>query len=464
MKNLGAIAFTTVALVLVAVSCGSGSGLRPTSSAAAVEPGQVGTAVPIHTETWAYDDSSLPRRCNGGYGASSSLVRRWLTYAETNCGPRSRKALRDCHTSTARYCTVFIYLDANLIWSGSPIFTDHAPTRESWWLHQPHHTDPNHRLVVSSSDGIRYFLDQARRSVQRWVQRYLRAHFNPWDGVMMDDTAASTRAQFFDSGYSSSQEIRTNSGIVSEHRHMAGVLSHSNGTPFLQVDNGININPWVATTFPLLGDPASVVGLMAENEPWDYGLQPYYSTLLDYMAYVDTRPNDFIILLSYDSNGPPAARRVQEATVLLGYSPGHVVDWADLEQDNLDLAVWPEEGIYPTQPLETMGAPDYSSCLADRGVCSRGGHNDLQVAPGVYRREFGACYDQGVPFGHCAAIINTTSSPVTVSSTWLTQLYTREITMHGGDVQSGGSINTAGALFIPSVTEAPADDALLLAQ
>ncbi len=459
MRNWSAIAFTTVGLALAAVSCGSGSALSGSAATAGPTPG-----IPLHTETWAYDDSFGRGWCNGGYGASSSLVRRWLTYAETNCGPRSRKALKDCHASRVRYCTVLAYFDANLVWSRGPIFTAHAPTQESWWLHQPHHSDSYHRLFVSRPDGVHYLLDQARPSVEWWIRWYLRNHFNSWEGVMMDDTAASTKAQFWGSGFSSSQEIRTNSGVLSEHREMAGRLTHSNGTPFLQVDNGININPDVKPTFPLLGQPGSVVGLMAENEPWDHGLQPGYPTLLDYMAYIDSRPNDFIVLLSYDDDGPLVARRLQEATVLLGYSPGHLVDWADLEQNNLDLTVWPEEGIYPTQPVETMRVPE-SNCLAGDGItCSYGGHNDIQVAPGIYRREFAACYDQGVPFGHCAVIVNTTSSPVTMQSTWLKQTYSHEITMHGGDVQSGGSINTSGAPLLLPLAQVPAEDALLLAQ
>jgi hypothetical protein len=151
--------------------------------------------------------------------------------------------------------------------------------------------------------------------------------------------------------------------------------------------------------------------------------------------------------------------------VLLGYRPGHVVDWADLEQDSLDLAVWPEEGIYPTQPLESMAAPRGNGCLTGSGaVCSAGGHNDVQVAPGVYRREFRTCYDHGAAFGGCAVIVNDTSRAVAVSPSWLHQLYLHQITLNGGDVQSGGTINTTGAVFIPGVTPLAAHDALLLAR
>jgi len=282
--------------------------------------------------------------------------------------------------------------------------------------------------------------------------------------VLMDDTEPSASSQFWGTGYSTSQELGTDAAILAEHRAIARVLTHSDGTPFLQVDNRLSNNPNVPTLFPLLDNPQSVAGLMAESEAWDYGMQPNYATLLDDMAYIDARPQDFIVLLSYDEGGRLAARRVQEATVLLGYSPGHIVDWADLEQDNLDLAVWPEEGVYPTRPIESMAPPQGSGCLTGTGaVCSGGGHNDLEVAPGIYRREFRACYDRGTPFGGCAVIVNDTSRSIAVPPSWLHQVYLHQITLNGGDVQSGGTFDPTGAIFIPGATSIAPHDALLLA-
>jgi hypothetical protein len=102
--------------------------------------------------------------------------------------------------------------------------------------------------------------------------------------------------------------------------------------------------------------------------------------------------------------------------------------------------------------------------MAGTGViCSSGGHSDIEVATGVYRREFKDCYNQGTSFGNCAAIVNDTGSSVTVQNSWLTQTYHHEITMNGGDVQSGGTINLTGASFDSGSTVVPADDAVLLA-
>jgi hypothetical protein len=248
---------------------------------------------------------------------------------------------------------------------------------------------------------------------------------------------------------------------------MAGSLSHADGSPFLQIDNGISDNPYLTTPFSLLGNPSTVTGLISEGAPENDGVMPAssweYTTLLDEMAYIDHTTRDFMVLLPYDTSGSLQARRVQAGTVLLGYSPGHIVSWSDLETNSSDLSIWPEEGIVPTGPIQSMGEPGGAGCFAGTGVvCSTGGHSDLQVAPGVYRREFGACYDRGRAFGVCSTIVNTTGSPVTIKSTWLTHVYRSEVTMKGGDVQSGGTINLAGASFTPGRTTVPAHDAVLL--
>jgi hypothetical protein len=431
----------------------------PASAHAASAPSFIPASghVPTHIETWSYDDD-----CNGGVGATPTLVRAWLTYAESNCGAGDTHALTDCHENGTTYCTAIQYMDANMIYnSGSvPIAAD---AQENWWVHQPGQTDSAHRLTFDGSYGAGQLLDQANPAVQSWFHKYAQSNYDSFDGLMMDDTGASQSEQFYGSNQSSSQELPSNSSVLSEHRQMAAALTHSNGSSFMQVDNGLNVNPWTKPAFGLLNS-GGVVGLMAEGDPIDNGtITSYYSTLLDDMSYIDHTQSDFLVLLSYDPSGSQQARRIQAATVLLGYSPGHIVSWSDLEQNNDDLQVWPEEGIYPTNPVQSMGTPAGSGCLAGNGqVCSTGGHNDLQVAPGVYRREFGDCYDKGTSFGNCAVIVNDTSSPVTIQHSWLTLNYTHQITLNGGDVQSGGTVDPAGATYTPGTTTVPADDAALL--
>lgn len=443
--------------------------------------GQTGTLwaipeAPTHTETWALDDSATAGWCNGGYGASPELVHEWVTFAESNCGPDNTKALSDCHQGRASYCTVIQYFDANTIWSANPVFT--APASENWWLHQRGYTDRAHRLTDSSAAGTEYWLDQSNGAARRWVAGYIRSNYHAWDGLEMDSNSTTMKQEFYRANkpaqdqYRTSQELRTNGAVATEHRSLASMLRHPGGAPFTQVDNGISPNPYQQNTLSLLNHPSAVVGLISEGYPWNYGFSAFYPGLLDVMAAVDARPGDFVVLLSYAKGGPANVRLLQEATVLLGYKPGHVVSWEDLEQDNLHLAVWPEEGIYPTNPVESMSAPRGRGCLTGAGVyCSRGGHNDLLVASGpgptgagVYRREFRDCYYEGTWFGRCAAIVNDTTRAVAIRASWLRLAYRHAIVLRGGDVQSGGRLELAGAPFVPGRTTVSAQDAILLSQ
>ncbi|MFZ0040687.1 MAG: hypothetical protein WAK93_05225 [Solirubrobacteraceae bacterium] len=424
------------------------------------------TSVPAHIQTWAYDDCS-----NGGTNASSALVRGWVSYAEANCGADGgTKAVSDCHSGGTTYCQVIQYLDTNWIFPGSsPTWKPfNQDASESWYQHTPgSHTNRIH----NGGYGGGYLINQSNPAVRDFFKNYARSNFNSDDGLMMDDQSASTGAQLYYAtcGCKQTDEVGSDSALVSAHDAMSGAMTHSDGQPFVQIDNALAPNPYQPQGLSLLSRADDVHGLISEGEPESDGtLDPYYSTLLDQIAYVATKTNSFVVPLSYSNSGASyqqQSRRVQEATMLLGYSEGHLVDWADLEQNSDRLAVWPEEGIYPTDPVQTMAAPGGAGCLAGNGnVCSTGGHNDVQVAPGVYRREFGACYDHGTAFGACATIVNTTGHAVTVKSSWLKQSYGHQITFNGGDVQSGGTLNLAGTKFSAGSTSVASHDAVLLAR
>jgi hypothetical protein len=414
-------------------------------------------SVPSHIPTWAYDG------CGGqGDSASPALVRQWVTFAESNCGTDGTKALSDCHSGGVTYCTAVQYVDANWIYQqGSlPVAAD---AQENWWLHEPGYTDSSHRISDSAYGGGNV-LNQLNPAVDAWFHSYVQTNYNGYDALMMDDSSGSLSNLTWGSGSSTSQEIGSDSQLQAAHDQMAAAMTHTSGQPFLQIDNALSVNDNLSNPFPMLNNSTGVEGVVSEGAPMENGTMiGYYSTMLDEMAKINQTDNDFAVWLSYDNSGSLQARQVQAASLLLGYSPGHTVAWSDLETNSNDLAIWPEEGIVPTDPVQTMSAPGGTSCLAGKGVlCSSGGHNTLQVASGVYRREFAECYNQSVAFGPCAALVNSTGSPVTVQSSWLTQSYSHQITMDGGDVQSGGTVDLSGTSFTPGSTSIPADDAILL--
>jgi hypothetical protein len=422
---------------------------------------QAAGSAPSHVSTWAYDDG-----CNGGTGATPALVQQWVTYAEANCGPGGQdKPVSDCHAGGVTYCKVMQYLDTNLIYNQYSS-AELASFPESYFLHEPAGTT---RVTSPNYDGG-YLMNQTNSGYQAYWKNYVDENYSNVDGLFMDDQSPST--PFYGLSSTSSAEITTSAAYQAAHADMSGALTTSSGASIPQVDNTIPDcgNPYesaqgVGPTGNMIA--GTVQGLVAEGCPESNGtLSPYYAGLLDDMAYVDDETSGFTVPLSYGAQGASyqdQSRLVQEATILLGFSPGHIVDWADLEQGSNDLAVWPEEGIYPTSPVQSMSSPGGNGCLTGAGsYCPTGGHNDLEVTSGIYRREFAQCYNQGVASGPCAAIVNTTSSPVTVKSSWLTNSYSHEITLSGGDVQSGGTISLAGTGFTAGSTSVAADSAVLL--
>jgi hypothetical protein len=459
---------TRLLAVLVAVALGGGAAA---ACAAARSHGHHRraprlAAVAAHIDTWAFDDG-----CNGGSGAAPSLVRGWVTFAESHCGPNARKPLADCHAGGQVYCRVMQYLDTEWYYSVDAVPVARAATG-GWWLHKPGPlTIGTLGAIASDSLGGGYLLNQSNPAVRSFFQSYVRANYDSSDGLLMDWQSPSLMQELYYSncGCSTTQEIGSDAALRASHRAMAAAMTHRNGAPFLQADNTLPSNQYLPQGFDMLDRANGVNGWITEGEPISSGqFDPYFAALLDQMAYITNRTQGFIVLLSRSPAGAAyqeLSRRVQEATVLLGFKPHQVVDWADFEEGDGNLAVWPEEGIVPTQPIQSMPAPGGAGCLAGTGVtCTRGGHTSLEVAPGVYRRAFGACYRQRLRIGACAAVVNTTGHPVVVRRSWVRGVRLRhQITMIGGDVQSGGRVDPTGAPFAAGSTIIGPHDGVLLA-
>ena len=459
------LARPTVVLLGLAV----GLGMAAAGVQARTQPGRGGLRrlvmnTQAHVDTWAYDDG-----CNGGTGARSAFVRKWVTFAESNCGPQATKARTDCHADGTIYCYAMQYLDTNWDFTDAQIPVANAASGDMW-LHAPS-AQPFSDIYTTGPSGGR-LMNQSSPLLRSFFQSYVRTDYDADDGLLMDwqSPSLSQELSYSTCGCSSTVELPTNRMLRAAHRQMAAAMTHSDGRPFIQADNSLPPNPYLPQGLKMLDPAMGVDGWVAEGTPENDGsLDRYYSTLLDQMAYITTRTTGFVTLLSYGNaraKNQHRARRVQEATVLLGFRPAQVVDWADLERGSPRLAVWPEEGIYPTDPVQSMRAPSGRGCLAGVGVvCSRGGHNSLEVAPGVYRRVFRACSNRRISFGACGAIVNTTGRPVVVRASWLSGVpFAHRIALVGGDVQSGGTIRLKALPFHPDMTVVGAHDAMLLSR
>ncbi|MGB9183131.1 MAG: hypothetical protein WCB67_03630 [Solirubrobacteraceae bacterium] len=399
---------------------------------------------------------------------SASLVRHWLSYAESNCGVTADKALSDCHRPGRVYCRVMQYLDTNWIYAGDRVMPARAAA-SNWWLTQP--SPRQSAPILTDWLGTGYLINQAIPAVRAFFRDYVRQNYNRDDGLLLDWQSPGLAQELYYSTCSCRRtaQIRSDRALRAAHAKMSAALTHRDGSHFIEANNSLPGNPFLPQGVRMLNHRVGVDAWTVEGEPMSDGkLVAFYSTLLDQIAYIETRTRGFVVPMSTAPTNAvylDQTRRVQEATMLLGFRPGRLVDWANLESGSGRLAVWPEEGIYPTAPLESMTAPGGQGCLAGTGVaCSRGGHLGVQVTAGIYRREFRSCYRRRIAFGGCAAIMNTTGAYVTVRRAWLRRRYRHQITFAGGDVQSRGTVNLTQARFFLHSTVIPPHDAILLAR
>ncbi|HUN28243.1 MAG TPA: hypothetical protein VMV65_00425 [Alphaproteobacteria bacterium] len=426
-------------------------------------------AVASHIPTWAFDEF------NGeGARTPAAVVRHYLTFAEGGLG--NDKAVQDCRHSGA--CSSVYYFDPSLVYD-SPLCPYAAyreflaQAAENWFVHLPGRDDAAGRVqgtYVQSCKGARvpvhvYAANQTNPAVRAFFAEYLRKNADDFDFYEMDDTSDTLLTQFYGpgggfcklrggNGYcTQTAEMAADADLVGAHMALANALNHSNGSPMYFYYNGLSFTARSPVIPPLLGNGSRFRGVICENCVVNDGaLRPaMYGKVLGAMARIDTIAGAAFVELSTGKSpdGSPAQvaqRLVTTAVAWLGYADGHTIVWPNLEFTTHNLAVWPEDELVPTQPLQTMS--DSPAGIA--------------VAPGVWRREFAACYAGGAPIGPCAAVLNGSPAAVRVSAQWFRQHYGHVVTLDGGDAPSGGTISLSRAAFSVGATEIPASQALLL--
>lgn len=449
-------------------------------AAATASPSPSPTPVPVlagpaHIQTWAFDEYWAE-----GANASSSAVASYLTYAEGGDG--NAKAQLDC-SGTPKSCSSVFYYDPNLIYSsascpvsGDASFLASAGADESWFVHEAGYTDFAHRAQGTYSQSCNgatiqipvYLANEASPNTAAYYANYLRAKGDKWDDYFMDDTSSRVLYQTYGPGggfcqdvlpshhCTTTQEYPTDDALLQAHESFVGGLTHNNGTQMQMFFNGVSFTGQTPYNLNLMTMGAGkFVGAVCENCVVNAGtVRPtMFASVLNAMAQIDQIPNAAFIELStgYSPAGSAAQvtqRLITTAMAWLGYSEGHTVVFPNLEDNTQNLAVWPEDMLYPSSPVQSM----------------TNGAADIAVTTGVYRREFAACSNNRAAIGPCAAIVNATSSNVIISSAWLTQTYGHVVALSGGDILSGGSVSLSSTTFSPNVTILAPGAGVLLVQ
>jgi len=424
------------------------------------------TTAPAHIATWAFDEYNGP-----GSTATAAQVQEYLSYAEGGIG--NAKAVADC-TAT---CKTVLYMDPNFVYAGTscPMGASAALAAdgaEGWYLHEAGYTDLAHRVhgeYTMSCDGATitipvYVLNDYSTLVQSFFRDYLRDNANSWDYYFMDDTSGEELTQLYGPGggfcadnppdhyCTTTQELPTNATIAYEHGSFANAMTHTNGSAMQFFYNGVTFSNQAPSDLDVLTSSKNFVGVVCEGcvVSGNTFNPSMYAEVLNTMADVNNVSGASFVELSKGDEASGSAAQIAQRVVTtamawLGYSAGHTIVFPDLEYNTTNLAAWPEDNIVPADPVESMST----------------GAANIEVATGVYRREFTSCTNAGTTIGRCAAIVNATGGTVTVLSSWLHESYGHVITLYGGDVTHGGEILRT-TTFTPNVTTIPADQGLLI--
>ncbi|MBV8636791.1 MAG: hypothetical protein JO322_01785 [Candidatus Eremiobacteraeota bacterium] len=409
----------------------------------------VAAQVPSHIPTWAFDQKFAE-----GKDASSSDVQRYLTYAESGFG--NDKPVRDCRGSGA--CSSVFYFDPGFVYYSDVCpFTFSkdviAAASEDWYVHLPGYSDQAHRIqgsYIKTCKGMRitasvYALNQSNPAVGQFFAQYLQRNADNWDYYLMDDTSSVLKSQTYGpgggfckgggtlNGYCTrTQEWTNDTDVVNAHGTFVSRLKHVNGAPMRVFYNGVSFDASGSPRVELLRLSSQFVGAICENCVVNNGTlrANMYAKVLDTMALIGQTPNAAFVEQNTGKSPPGsddqiAQRLVTTAMAWLGFIDNRTIVFPNLEFNTTNLAVWPENDIYPTQPVQTM----------------RRGNGDLSVGASVWRREFAQCYLRGKPIGPCAAVVNGSSASVTPSQNWFTARLSHAVALKGGDALNGGTVS-----------------------
>jgi hypothetical protein len=363
--------------------------------------------------------------------------------------------------------------------------TQQSTLDETAWVHSSAPLTYQNRIFNTANSGCKAGSQNTGLFVNRksiaglanalsYFNQYFQSEFSTGipDYYMNDDTKVINSFQGHQAyEYTSWTDVQNSQGAW-----LAGQLN-ANGVPQNGFFNGCSANPYEVPGIGLIEMSPNIAGCISENNVSAKNMTKGWDMYaLDNCARVSLNPNGGIFVNGIDGDTNTIMYRRQIiAFTWLCYVPGRVVTW-EAPEDGAYVDVYPEEGLYPTQPLQSMlipsGCPDATISAAGPGntvstgkPCSTDGHNDLAIAgtTNVFVREFAQCFNQSVPIGPCAVIWNLSGTTVTVGAAWLTQTYGHTVTMNGGTIDEGGTITLTTPITAAGTSIAPYD-ALLLVQ
>jgi hypothetical protein len=410
-------------------------------------------AVPRHVQNWMYACAGAEQTCNASdnVGVPASWMAShadWLQVYYDAADDDTGAQLAAAHAKH-----VVVYVDPNIAWYCPPEQNGANCTNAvSRYLHpvdgsyeHAYEHAANGKRLLDRADGLYngeageafYIGDPGVRAAFHAVTL-----LNPYATDVFEDDAGG----YYDRSYwrykygETAIEWDRTSDPKQAYMRDATALSDASAHPVIG-NNG------VGTTAYDLGwaRSSNVIGAMAEGA-WRQVSDPLRWINEANAILMYHRLGKFVVEYSSDES----SLMFQIASHWIVYDPRYSIE--DLAEVNpvghaagLRDTTFPEETIVPTRPrVPTPG---------DNNVTR------FETAPGLFVREYAACYEDGVAIGYCAAVVNATGSAQRIVG--LTQRYTR-VLVHNAFATWAAGGKPLWRRNVP--TSVGANDGLILAQ
>jgi hypothetical protein len=217
--------------------------------------------------------------------------------------------------------------------------------------------------------------------------------------------------------------------ITTDTQYINGMKQMMAGSSLPMIANGYNNGDPLTEAQEYTG-ASNIVGLFGET-CFTYGTGGYLGSAWISMANALLYSTTNHSLAVCGGRGTLADNRALRtywlASWWLTYDPTYSVALEIMSSNPNPVYVFAEESIVPTNPLQTATT-----------VAS------LKTSTGAYARQFGTCYYNKVSWGACAAIVNPTSSTVSMPS--IASAYHHSLALDNNNLYTGGGASRSATV------------------
>jgi hypothetical protein len=349
-------------------------------------------------------------------GAATQVSALWMAQWATYALIGQSTYANDFHAAGGKYAMA--YTNANY-WYTSPTYTAPGNYPESAFAH----TSSGARISRPQGTGTEYYLNpqsSTQQSVYAGITSTIKSR-GGFDYVYVDGVSSNLNISLY-------RFNGTPVEITTDSQYVGGMKTTMTMSALPTIINGyMNGNPVQEEEYVGATNIPAIYGESCFTTYSGVNTGQRWTDMANALLYTTGQHNTAMC----DGKGSLADNRALRiywlASWWLTYDPVYSVAGELISSDANPVYVFPEESIVPLNPVQT--ATSVSS---------------LQTSTGAYARQFRACYYNKNWWGACAAVVNPTSSTVSMPS--LVSGYHHSLALDANNLYAGGTVSLSSAV------------------